>query len=124
MATSENISALIAEHLVCGDLIGQCGKFRPLRCSGYLHHRFKRYIAEIRTCSCVVVYRRFIAQCRLRSVGFTTSCKNISSENLRGEKFKRGASEAQRSAPLSAARQEIRTKDKGCCRAMSCLLSI
>ena len=49
MATSENISALTAEHRVCGDLIGQRGKFRPMRCSGYLHHRSKRYIAEIRT---------------------------------------------------------------------------
>ena len=51
-----------------------------------------------------VVYRRFIAQCRLRSVGFTTRCKNISSEYLRVENFKRGASVAQLSATLSAAR--------------------
>ena len=34
----------------------------------------------------VVVYRRFIAQYRLRSVGFTTSCKNISSVYLRVRK--------------------------------------
>ena len=49
-------------------------------------------------------YQCFIAQCRLRSVRFTTSCKNISSEYLRVEKFKRGASMAQPSATLSAAR--------------------
>ena len=34
----------------------------------------------------VVVYRRFIAQYRLRSVGFTTSFKNISSVYLRVRK--------------------------------------
>ena len=56
--------------------------------------------------SCVVVYWRFIAQCRLRSLRFTTSCKNISSGYLRVEKFKQRASVAQPGAMLSAARPD------------------
>ena len=58
------------------------------------------------------VYQRFIAQCRLKSVGFTTrwvvctttSFKNTPSEYLRVRKLKRRVSETQPSALLSAAR--------------------
>ena len=57
-----------------------------------------------------VVYRRFRAQCRLRSVGFTTSrvvCitksfRNTPSQYLRVWKLKRRASETQPSALLSS----------------------
>ena len=68
---------------------------------------------------CVVVYRRFIAHCRLRIVRFTTSCKNISSEYPRVEKFKQGAGVAQPTPTLPAARQQSvgysYSRRLGCC---------
>ena len=62
----------------------------------------------------MVVYRRFIAQYRLRSVGFTTSCKKYLFSVSESWKVKRGASETQPSASLSAARLPSNWKANNC----------
>ena len=96
---------LSKKYLMTTDTTQKKNKKVECRSKGPIFVCFSGHL--VGSCSCVVVYRRSIAQCRLRSVGFTTSCKNISSEYLRVEKFKRGASVAQPIATLSAARQHL-----------------